>query len=233
MTIKIIVFCFYLLVFNVYIVCLIFLPFYDVLYVWSSASFRTILAHEFQFKGQLAHWRPCLKEYNFTCEQHQSRKFNNADALYLRPRGNEYIQSKDQGAGRRQGSSSYCSCSHRRLGTIHNMERRVERPKCRSNSRSRGWTMSGMERHCRLQPHIQGVLSPMEVPWSKGWHTDGHWESADRRSKIARIIRPRSKAKDVLAKTHSGPPGDNLGVNKTLGKITQRYCWLQARNDVK
>jgi hypothetical protein len=31
--------------------------------------------------------------------------------------------------------------------------------------------MTGMERYRQLQPRIQGLLSAMEVPHSKRWHT--------------------------------------------------------------
>jgi hypothetical protein len=57
-----------------------------------------------------------------------------------------------------------------------------------------------------------------------------HWESADGRSKI---ISPRSRVNDVLAELHVGPSGGHLGVNKTPGKVRQKYYWFRARNDVE
>jgi hypothetical protein len=39
--------------------------------------------------------------------------------------------------------------------------------------------------------------------------------------------------KEVLAKLHGGPSGGQLGVNKTLDKVRQKYYWLQARHDVE
>jgi hypothetical protein len=59
------------------------------------------------------------------------------------------------------------------------------------------------------------------------------WESTSGRSDIAQIIVRPSRVNDVLAVLHGGPSGGHLGVNKTLSKIRQRYCWLQARNDVE
>jgi hypothetical protein len=47
---------------------------------------------------------------------------------------------------------------------------------------------------------------------------DSHRESANRQSKIAQIVRPWRKVKDVLAEIHSGPLGGHLGVNKTPRK---------------
>jgi hypothetical protein len=58
-------------------------------------------------------------------------------------------------------------------------------------------------------------------------------ESADRRSKIAQIFLPWSKANDVLTELRGGPSGIHLGVNETLNKVRQKYYWLQARGDVE
>jgi hypothetical protein len=46
-----------------------------------------------------------------------------------------------------------------------------------------------------------------------------NWESANGRSKIAQIVIPRSRVKDVLAELHDGPSGGPLGVNKTVIKF--------------
>jgi hypothetical protein len=50
-----------------------------------------------------------------------------------------------------------------------------------------------------------------------------NWESANDRSKIAQIVVPRSRVKDVLTELHDGPSGGQLGVNKTLHKVRQRF----------
>jgi hypothetical protein len=57
-----------------------------------------------------------------------------------------------------------------------------------------------------------------------------HWESTSEHSKIAKIVLPQSRVKDLLNELHGGPSGGHLGVNMTLGKVSQRYYWLQARN---
>jgi hypothetical protein len=62
---------------------------------------------------------------------------------------------------------------------------------------------------------------------------ESHWESAEGRFKLAQIVRFRSRMNDILTEQHGGPSGDNLGVNKTLNMVRQRYYWLQARKDVK
>jgi hypothetical protein len=37
----------------------------------------------------------------------------------------------------------------------------------------------------------------------------------------------------MLTELYGGLSGGHLDVNKTLGKVQQRYYWLQARNDVE
>jgi hypothetical protein len=40
-----------------------------------------------------------------------------------------------------------------------------------------------------------------------------HWESTGRRSKVAEIVLPQCKVKDILAELHDGLSGRHLGVN--------------------
>jgi hypothetical protein len=60
----------------------------------------------------------------------------------------------------------------------------------------------------------------------RNWETNG-------RSKVAQIVIPRSRVKDVLTEVNVGPVGGHLGVNKTLNKFRQRFYWLQARADIE
>jgi hypothetical protein len=60
-----------------------------------------------------------------------------------------------------------------------------------------------------------------------------NWGSANGRSKIAQIVVPRSRVKDVLTELHDKPSGGHLAVNKTLNKVRQRFYWLQKRTDIQ
>jgi hypothetical protein len=60
-----------------------------------------------------------------------------------------------------------------------------------------------------------------------------NWESANGRSKIAQIVVPRSRVKDVLIELHDGPSGGHLVVNKILNKVWHIFYWLQATTDVE
>jgi hypothetical protein len=60
-----------------------------------------------------------------------------------------------------------------------------------------------------------------------------HWKSADRQSKIAQIIHSWSRVNNILTELHRGPSGGHLDVSKTLDKVWQRCCCLQAGNDIE
>jgi hypothetical protein len=53
-----------------------------------------------------------------------------------------------------------------------------------------------------------------------------NWESANGRSQIAQIFLPQNRVKDMLTELHGGSSEGDLGVNKTLNKVRQRYYWL-------
>jgi hypothetical protein len=86
-----------------------------------------------------------------------------------------------------------------------------------------------MKKYSRSQPHVRGLLDPAEVSCSKGWHIGEllvvywwmTWSCSDS---------PWCKVKQVPARLHDGMPG-HLDVKKTLDKVRQRYCWLQARHN--
>jgi len=65
--------------------------------------------------------------------------------------------------------------------------------------------------------------------WDSFVFNDGelerHCELADGLEKTAKIVIPRKKVKEVLAEMHVVKSGGNLGVNKTIDKVRQRYYW--------
>ena len=50
---------------------------------------------------------------------------------------------------------------------------------------------------------------------------EGHWELADG-NKMAQIVIPRNKVKEVLADIQGGTSGGHLGGNRTIDKLRQR-----------
>lgn len=77
--------------------------------------------------------------------------------------------SKRQSVWRSKPDARYYGCSHRHLGPSCHLEGTTELIRPRTNCRrNRGKETSRMERNWWLEPHIQGLLGPVEVSCSKG-----------------------------------------------------------------
>lgn len=58
------------------------------------------------------------------------------------------------------------------------------------------------------------------------------WESEDGNHSRDLIVIPKSRIATVLKEFHNGPSGGHLGVMKTLGKIKQRFYWVNCQDSV-
>jgi hypothetical protein len=67
---------------------------------------------------------------------------------------------------------SYCSCSHSRMGSSSFKNGTTKRPRHRAHhAGSRNRAATRMERHCRLQPHVQKLLGSVEITHCEKRHT--------------------------------------------------------------
>jgi hypothetical protein len=186
-------------------------------------------------EGQTARWIKRLQEYSFTSEHSQCKKHNNADALSRRPC---------------QEDCTYC----------HKVEAQTDVKQIRAIAAiaTGGWDSATLRTEQLNDPDIGPILQDVETGRRPEWKDitdrsptyksywaqwkslavrngilEHNWESANGRSKIAQIILPWSRVKDVLTELHDGSSGGHLGVNKTLNKVRQRFYWLQARGDIE
>jgi hypothetical protein len=61
-----------------------------------------------------------------------------------------------------------------------------------------------------------------------------HWQSAKGRSKIAQIVIPWSKVKEVLGKLLGGSTGVYIYImSRKHWTESDRFYWLHARNDME
>jgi hypothetical protein len=86
-----------------------------------------------------------------------------------------------------------------------------------------------MERHRRLQPHVQKLLGPIEISRCEEQHmyqrVTGNPLTDDLNSLD---FLPQSRRNDLLTELYCVLSGSHLGINKILNKVRQRY-WLQAK----
>jgi len=79
-----------------------------------------------------------------------------------------------------------------------------------------------------------------KVYWSQwqGLHlSDGLlyrlWETPSGDSVIKQLVLPKALRPEVLQQLHSTPTAGHLGVTKTLGRVRERFYWVNCRQDVQ
>jgi hypothetical protein len=191
----------------------------------TNHSVLTWLTSFKKLKEQTTHWILRLQEYNFTSEDRQGRKHNNADTLSRRPCREE--------------------CIH-----CHKVEAMADVKQVRAISTVAAacWGPAALRTEQLNDQDIWPILEEVETGQRPEWKDiadrrprykscwarsksltvrnsvlQRHWKSADRRSQIAQRVLPRSRLKDMLTELHGGPPGDHLGVNRNLNKFRQKY----------
>ncbi|KAJ8936417.1 hypothetical protein NQ318_014855 [Aromia moschata] len=58
-------------------------------------------------------------------------------------------------------------------------------------------------------------------------------EKSDGTEERKQLIVPRNRVPEVLEEIHNGSTGGHLGVTKTLGKVRERFYWVNCTTDVK
>ena len=59
------------------------------------------------------------------------------------------------------------------------------------------------------------------------------WEIPTGDHSIKLLILPKVLRTEVLQQLQSSPTAGNLGVNKTLGKVRERFYWVQYSKDIR
>jgi hypothetical protein len=59
------------------------------------------------------------------------------------------------------------------------------------------------------------------------------WQSVDGKAVTMLLVLPKCRVKEVLQEIHGGTSGAHFGVNKTLGKIRERFYRVNARDDIE
>jgi hypothetical protein len=163
----------------------------------------------FKNLGQTSRWVHRPHEYDFASEHDQGRKNTNADALSSRP--------------------CPVQCAH-----WQKVDRQADSLKVRfiAAVTADGRDSAALRRE-QLAYHAVGqILQEVEAgqrpescraQWKSLVVRDGvtqrHWESANRTTKTAKMIFPRSKLNDVLAEIYGRLSGGHLGVNIISEKI--------------
>jgi hypothetical protein len=75
-------------------------------------------------------------------------------------------------------------------------------------------------------------VGPVGFPQSRKRPLKRAWQSVDGKAVTMLLVLPKCQVKEVLQEIHGGTSGAHFGVNKTLGKIRERFYRLNARDDI-
>ena len=202
-------------------------------------------------EGQTARWLQELQQYNFKVEHRRGVRHNNADALSRRPclssdcRHCARLETKEELKREEEEHSEYFS--YQTAGTteidVHS--------KTWSHEELREAQMRDADLRPILEWKEEGETRP---PWQTAApHSEttksywSQWESlllqegvlyrlwetpAGDRS-IRQLVLPKDLRAEVLQQLHSSPTAGHLGVNKTLGRVRERFYWVQCSKDVR
>jgi predicted aspartyl protease len=187
-------------------------------------------------EGQAARWLERLQQYDFKIEHRAGKSHQNADALSRRP-----CRSDCKHCSRKEKSED--------VGTVNRL---VLQPQD-------GWTTAEVRSEQLKDSDIVQILEAKEngdqrpswqevsdkspafkalwAQWDSLRVENGllkrAWESVDGKAVTMQLVLPKCRVKEVLQEIHGGTSGAHFGVNKTLGKIRERFYWVNARDDIE
>ena len=59
------------------------------------------------------------------------------------------------------------------------------------------------------------------------------WETPTGDTVVEQLVPPKELRPSVLRQLHCSPTAGHLGMNKTLGRIRERFYWMQCSKDVR
>ena len=90
------------------------------------------------------------------------------------------------------------------------------------------------EKRCR---HGWNDIAPLWAQWDSLHLIDGIlyrvWEDSCCKREILQVVVPTVLRKQVFGFLHDSKTGGHFGINKTIGKIREKFYWPKLRDDVK
>ena len=180
-------------------------------------------------EGQLARWLERLQEFDFEVVHRPGKKHTNADALSRVP-CNQCGQESHENNCSINATTLQASLSPLSGLRAAQLADPVLGPLLQgkeSGSKPNPEELGSASRHTRrllqiwdqLEVH-KGVLCRLFLP-----------NTSDQQSRIQQVI-PRSLQEEVLNSLHEGVMGGHLGIEKTLGRLKERFYWPGHHLDV-
>ena len=209
-------------------------------------------------EGQFARWIECLQQYDFSVEHRPGSKHGNADALSRRPclgdicKHCDRMESLEQSRmSKEQAQTQTVSTDPRiphvaalNLSSIKNVENRSpeELRQAQLCDRDLKPVLDWMEKKKDRPPWEEAAPHSQftKIYWAQ-WQSlklvNGvlyrFWETPSGDAIIKQLILPESLRSEVLQQLHDTRTAGHLGVAKTLGRVRERFYWVQCRRDVQ
>ena len=208
-------------------------------------------------EGQVARWIECLQQYDFAVEHRPGARHSNADALSRRPCLRESCRHCDRMESREQFSESQ---EQTPVNADSRSDIPQVATLTLSSPMAIGDRSLADLREAQLRdPEIKPVLEWMEESDDKPtWEeTAPHslatkvycsqweslrifggvlyrlWETPSGDTIIKQLVLPKALRAEVLQQLHDAPTAGHLGIAKTLGRVRERFYWVQCRSDVQ
>lgn len=201
-------------------------------------------------EGQIARWIQQLQEYDFDIQHRPGLRHNNADALSRRPCLQEscqhcerleaksvkpvlQCQMADRHPDGTQAQESITLLAQLDSTAIHSAQ--LEDPEI--------GPVLILRKESEVRPSWQEVSTwnqASKAYWAQ-WQSLSliddvlyrDWETPQGDRVVKQLLLPKKLRKQVLQQLHDSVSGGHLGVNKTLGKVRERFYWVQCSRDVR
>ncbi len=200
-------------------------------------------------EGQTARWLEELQQYDFKVEHRPGARHVNADALSRRPcmdSGCKYCAKLETKEKLQRQDHGGCECvSYHTTADTTGVVKTWSQEELRQAQKGDTdiqpvvrWKEEGEAR-----PPWQVVAPYSETTkayWSQ-WESllleSGVlyrlWETPAGERSIKQLVVPKEIRMELLQHLHSSPTAGHLGVNKTLGRVRERFYWVQCSKDVR
>lgn len=190
-------------------------------------------------EGQLARWMERLQQYSFTIAHRPGKQHGNADALSRRPCSEpgcpHCLRREAQDAAVRTTTvEALIDNEGRVLNKEALRERQEQDPQL---GLILEWKRQGRRPAWQETAPLDTLTKAYVALWDSLEVKDGllhrRWENTEGSSVVHQLLLPTPLRSQMIQHCHDSRTGGHFGVNKTLGKLRQRFYWIGCKRDVE
>ena len=201
-------------------------------------------------EGQIARWLQQLQQYDYQVKHRQGAKHNNADALSRRPCAQDmcrHCDRLDQKEEHLRGEEAVCCATRVYVrdpddsecsGRWSNQELREAQEQDKDVQQILYWReKSDIRPSWETVAPFGEIVKSYWAQWDSLCVCEGVlyrlWETSAGNYVTKQLILPKSLRVTILHQLHNSPTAGHLGIDKTMGKVKERFYWVNYHSDVK